>query len=348
MQILSKSETNAILAQRSEFIKAARPYLRSLSIAVGKEPHATILADSNGIILDEISKEIPAPELGAVLALETAGVNGVGSALREQKYVEIVGQEHSLEDFHHLTAQAIPIFGVKGELVGAVAILRKGTETSERLHEILVCAAHGIEAEQIRVLLDQRIDSFLADSQDLQLMESLRQDVMQLHASVRLKLELAAALKTETARNDVLRLVSGAVKLSREFRQMAGFWLELANSAEGMRQPILLDKKLNELLYLLETEFNTKNASVTADSIPTVWIRYDMRELSRQLLRSFMRILAAVNAGDEVRVSVHIQDRHAEVSLEILGTETKQVLKFPLMARLQQKLIWAPMLPFFS
>lgn len=355
-QVLNPELLPALLLREADLIEAAQPYLRALALAIGNEPHAVMIGDGNGIMLGALNNGVEVPSPGTDMSERFAGANGMGTAIAENSYVEIVGPEHFIKGFHAFSCQSTPIRGPYSDIVGVIAITLKRHVTLARIREILLCAAHGIEAERIRMHLDREIEAVLENSRNAVILESLRQDIMQLHTGVRLHVDRAARIVGGGDPRDVLPLVSSAVQLSKDFKKKAGFWRELARDEPGVAQPILLNKRIREIISLLHTEFSTRNISMEAGDLPVTWIRYDAGAVSRKLLHACLRVLRMVKPGAQIRISVQVapKNKRAEVTFEAHDGKnyvpiiSGRGLRFPLAVRLQERQEYFPLLPYFA
>src|SRR5262249_23111266 len=152
---LTSTETEALIREKAGLIEAARPYLHALSHAAGREPHAALLSDQRGVVLDIVGDEqtlaeqraghFPGP--GVVMLESEAGSNGIGTALAENDYVEVIGPEHFVQRLRSFTCQGLPLRGPAADVAGALAISVQSLAVADRLREILFCAANGIQAE---------------------------------------------------------------------------------------------------------------------------------------------------------------------------------------------------------
>jgi transcriptional regulator of acetoin/glycerol metabolism len=88
-----------------------------------------ILADSDGMILhclgdpefvDRAHRVALQP--GACWDERVRGTNAIGTAIQEQRPVDIQGGEHFLESNGFLTCSAVPLFGARGEVIGVLDI----------------------------------------------------------------------------------------------------------------------------------------------------------------------------------------------------------------------------------
>ena len=116
-------ERNAFLLSHS------RGILNHLYEQIRSTGSVVILSDSTGMVLESLGD----PEFvdranrvalrpGASWAETMRGTNAVGTALVEQRPVEIVGSEHYFDCNSFLTCSASPIFDARGRLLGALDI----------------------------------------------------------------------------------------------------------------------------------------------------------------------------------------------------------------------------------
>ena len=322
---LSASETGELIERSRDLLDAARPYLRALSHAAGGERHAAMLADARAIVLDIVADEETAqrtpgfPQPGSVRSEEVAGANGIGTALAEDGYVELVGPEHFIEGFHVYTCQGLPLRDIDGQVVGVLSTSVRRVLAAARLHEILICAAHGIEAELAHRRLAREVAEVLRErGAEGSRLETLRQDVCQLQAAARLRIETAARV-AHTHPADALELVSAADQLIARFRRRAELWRDIAFEELGMPQPLDLRARLNELAELLMTEAAIRQIRLRVPVGPPVTVVTDSRELSRVLFRCLLRALDVATPGAvvEARVDTDAEDHQARISFSV-------------------------------
>lgn len=333
---LSPEETDALLRRERDLLEAARPYMQSLSRAAGDERHAAMLGDRHGIVLDVVGDEpsVHGPErvpgAGALLSEQVAGANGLGSPLAEGGYVELIGPEHFIQGFHIFTCQGLPLRGPDGDVVGVLGISVRRLQAAERVHEILVCAAHGIEAELIRRRLEADVRMILQDQgEDRAHLERLRQDIVQLQAAARLRLERAARSVGKASAADTLRLLQAADELIRQFRCRSERWREVATDDLGTPQPLSLDERVRELIDLLKTEAAVQGLTLGAGALEPLRADVDPRQLSRQLLRVLLRAIHSRPRGARIEVGlVRADDGQALLRLSL--TDPEQTSSVPL------------------
>ncbi len=340
-ETLSADETRKLLDEKKDFLEAARPYLRSLSRAAGKDRHAAMLGDEKAVVLEIIGDEetvrdttFPAP--GTLLSEALAGANGIGSPLAENTYVELVGAEHYIEGFHCYTCQGLPLRGPDGELMGVLSTSVRKVETSQRIKEILVCAAHGVEAELQRKRLEEDIKNVITNyKKDDAPLEELRQDITQLQSAARIKLEMATRLATSSNKSEkVLEYVKVAESFAQIFKDRARLWKELVTEELSSPEPIMVKDKIEELVSLLETEATTRKISVT-HSLPDLKIITDAKDFSRKLFRALLTAFETAGPEGEIKISINHTEKRSSIFIEVITCKetvvSTQQLKIDLM-----------------
>jgi sigma-54 dependent transcriptional regulator, acetoin dehydrogenase operon transcriptional activator AcoR len=312
---LSELDTERTIARERALMAAAAPYLVALSRAAGDDRHAAMLANAGAIVLgvqgdpESVSGPERVPSPGALCSEAVSGANGIGSALAERSYVEIVGPEHFIGGFHPFTCQGIPLrdpLCPDGEhLVGVLSVSVRRDGTASRLRELLLCAAHGIEAELLRSRLDEDVRQIAAAGEPSEeLIEQLRQDIVQVQAACRLKIEMAARAVARSRVEESVRLVSLAEQLSAVFSRRALLWRDLAAADVGAPEPVALDPLVQALVDLLETEARVRGIKLIPESAGSVAVEADPRSLARTLFRSLLRAMDAAGPGSSVLVHV--------------------------------------------
>lgn len=332
-------ETAELLARKHRLIEAARPYMRALSRAAGAERHAAMLADEAGVVLDVIGDEetvlrtegFPGP--GSLLDESIAGANGIGTPLAENAYVEVVGPEHFIEGFQVYTCQGLPIFGPRGEVAGILSASVRRIEAAERIREILICAAHGIESELRCAEIEEDVERMLrSGSDDEGTFEKLRQDIVQLHAAARVRLDEAVRAARRDRPQDVLDLVRVASRLIQRFQRKAELWRGIASDEIGIAGPVDLQQRLVDMAALLRTETAVRQVSAAVRAGPPLLVLADTRELSRRLFRSFLRAFETAPPGLPVEVSAEV-DRGAGTATWAFSIDAGSCPSYPLADR---------------
>ncbi|MFY0570035.1 hypothetical protein ACN28E_40270 [Archangium lansingense] len=307
---LSVLDTERLLEQQQTFITAARPYMEALSRAVGLERHAVSLADSHAVVLCFVGdketvngpKWLPGP--GSLLSEEVCGTNGLATPLAMHGYFEAVGPEHFISRFHLYTGQGIPIRDARSGVAGALCVGVQRLEASSQLRDMLLCAAHGIEAELFLHQLESDIRQVLAAPGDEQPLCVLHKEVNRLRQSSREGFRMATRQGTASRFEYALRLLQLAEETAQHIRHRALLWRTLASLEVGQLRPIALTALVRELSELLRQEAFLQRVELVFCEQEPVHVQADALVLSRQLLHAALQALALAGPGGAVRIDV--------------------------------------------
>ncbi|MDK9706146.1 MAG: sigma-54-dependent Fis family transcriptional regulator [Desulforhopalus sp.] len=145
------------LRLREGLISVAHPFMADLYAIVRGSGFVVVLTNEDGYILelfgDEGAGEMPLTSnffIGASWHEKDAGTNAIGTAIEEQKPVQVSGPEHYCRKHHCLTCSAAPIFDPDDRLIGILDI--SGAYEGAHLHTLgmVVAAAKAIIA-QLRI-----------------------------------------------------------------------------------------------------------------------------------------------------------------------------------------------------
>jgi transcriptional regulator of acetoin/glycerol metabolism len=309
---LSGLDTERLVESSTYLINAARPYFRILSQAVGKERHAVMLSNHHAVLLDVFGDEetiqgtegFPVP--GTLLSEAVAGANGIGTPLAEESYTEIVAGEHFIEGFHPFSCQGTPLRNEQGEIVGVLSISARSPDVRQRLKEILICAAHGIEAEFLVANLEKDVRHVLeSNADDYQPLENLRQDIIQAHQATRLQLEVLSRMVMVNRIDYARQLLQQAEKSIELFRHRARLWRRLASWERDVPQPLLLTNVIYNLVDLLSTEAKICQVEIVLDLTEPIMVVADLNSILRKLLHYFLQAFEIANKGGTVAVAVN-------------------------------------------
>lgn len=311
---LKQQEANALLEREGELIDAAKPYMRALSRAAGDERHAAMLGDRNAIVIDVIGDEesvhgrerVPGP--GSLLDERHAGSNGIGSPLQENGYIELIGPEHFIEGFHPFTCQGLPLKGPKGDTVGVLSTSVRRVEASHKIREILFCAARGIEAELYRRELSLELQKLIEGETEATLLESLRQDMVQMHGAARLRLEKATLMARKGLDTEVVLLINTAIDLIDRFQHQSRLWLELATASNEPPSFLNLAQLTRDIASLLATESSVRGLDVVVNAPTPVPIYSDRVAVQRTLFRAFLHAFRAAPLRSTLTAVVHADE----------------------------------------
>ena len=293
------------LEAKADLIAAARPYMQSLSLAVGEAQHAVMLGDEGAVVLEVLGDERSVrgpqrvPGCGAILTEALAGANGIGTPLAEGTYAELVGSEHFIEGFHAFTCQGLPIHGPSGEIAGVLSTSILQTRVSQQVRELFTVTGKGIEAELLLRNLERDIRQMaLSHRTDPDLMEKLRQDLIQDHTSGRMSLELAALEFSENQFAAAAQLTSWATEVMERFRAQSAFCLDLVVPGAAPAEVLMIRPLIDQLVQLLATEVNIRRVKVSVvEEAPAASIKAERRELARRLLHLLFRSLELAAGG---------------------------------------------------
>ncbi|PTL81679.1 phytochrome sensor protein [Vitiosangium sp. GDMCC 1.1324] len=315
---LSALDTERLLAQQQALITVARPYMDVLSWAVGLESHSIQLADAHAVMLvilgDEESLHGPErqPTPGALLSEEICGTNGTGTTLVTGGYTEVVGPEHFIGGFQIYTCQGIPIRDAEGKVAGNLCAAVRRPMPSSRLRDMLLCAAHGIEAELLLLQLERDIREVMAAPGDEQALRVLREDVERLKKSSREGLRIGARQAGVNRLEYALRLLRLAEDTAQDIRHRAHVWRSLASLEEGQRRPVVLTELVRALLGLLREEALRQRVELVLGEQEPVHVEADVLVLSRQLFHVALQALALAGPGGAVRIDVRLESHVLE------------------------------------
>lgn len=310
-------QARKLFEQESDLIQAAQPYMRALSQAAGSERHAAMLGDRHSTVLDVVGDEesvhgpqrVPGP--GGLLSEAQAGANGIGSPLAEGGYIELVGPEHFIEGFHPFTCQGLPLYGPDGETIGVLSTSVRRVEASQRIYEILVCAARGIEAELMRRMLSTDVHNAVASQSEGPLLEKLEQDIVQLQGAARLRLETAVRLVGGDRRPDAMRLIETANDLIARFRRQSQLWREIGSARSSPPQFLDLNQEVADMASLLTTEAAVRGLEVEIHTIsPCIHVFADVSALRRALFRIFLSAFEASPPRTTLQIQLLEDDRY--------------------------------------
>lgn len=144
--------------KNENLIKIAEPFMKELANIVKNSNFAVVLTDSDGMILEvEGNQRIinKASKLsfipGSYWTEEKVGTNAIGTALKIDRSLQVIGAEHYCKKHHPWTCSAAPIHNPEGELIGILDM--SGYYKDAHLHTLgmVVAAAKSIE-HQISVI----------------------------------------------------------------------------------------------------------------------------------------------------------------------------------------------------
>ncbi len=329
---LSRLETERLLERNSYLIDVVRPYLQMLWQTAGRDCHAVLLGSRDAIVLDVIGDEQtvchsePCAVPGTLMSEAVAGVNGIGTSLVEENFVEIVEAEHFINKFYPFICQGTPLRNDQGEIVGALSVVvHGGANVIQRLKEILLCASQGIEAEFVVAILEKDVRRVLASNpNNYQPLEELRQDIIQAHQAARIQLEMGSRLLVKRLDYAML-LLQQAEKSIQIFRRRSKIWRNLASLEVGTPQPVSLTDAIRDLVDLLSTEAAIRHIEIVTHWNQPITVVADSKSLLRNLFHYFLQAFESANKGGTVEVEVGV-DRKPNPELARVSFKPMPVL----------------------
>ena len=153
-KILYGDKLDCILAGNRELIEISKVYIDMVSSAIKDESFVIVLTDNNGCILyikgaSEITQALNCMDLkvGAYMDEQSIGTNAMGTAIKENRCVQITAQEHYIEGLHSLTCSAAPIHNENGDIIGTLNLTGKSSMKHPHTLGLVVFGVKAIENE---------------------------------------------------------------------------------------------------------------------------------------------------------------------------------------------------------
>lgn len=156
--ILHGDELRKALELNKELIEISKPYIDMVVESVEDRDFIIILTDNNGCILyikgaNEIKDELGKLNLkiGAYMDEKNIGTNAMGTAIKENRCIQITAKEHYVNIFQSLTCSAAPIHNSKGEIIGALNLTGKSNMKHPHTLGLVIFGVTAIENELYRI-----------------------------------------------------------------------------------------------------------------------------------------------------------------------------------------------------
>lgn len=320
-EVLSPADTIALLKREARLVEIASPFLGALSRAAGNERHAAMLGDADGRVLKIVADSLTArdeafPRAGSLLSEAAAGANGIGTALADGHYVELVGPEHYIEGFHAFTCQGVPLHIAPGATIGVISMSVRRIEAADRIRDILFCASEAAECELLSAHFS---DTLMRQGGTDVVLETLRQDIVQRIASTRFQLEMAA--RRIASGESASGLLLDAERLIGRFRRQAAIWRNLVDDTIGSPEPVAVHDLVAEFVDLMQTEARINHVTLREHRIDPAFALDDVRALTRRLLTAVLDSLQRAARGSTVDFSVSVDPDMGEVVIGLAGSD---------------------------
>jgi len=318
-EALSLLDVERLRGQHQALIQAAQPYMGALSRAAGSEHHAAMLGDTQAVVLDVLGDEqtvhgpgrVPGP--GALLDEALCGANGIGTALAEGGYVELVGPEHFVQGLQLFTCHGVPLYDGTGATAGVLSVSVRRLEVGYRLREIMLCAAHAIEMELLSARLEQDLRRvFEAPGAAAEALKRLLDDTLQAQTAVRVRLDFAAEQFSQSHLTHARELLALTTQVLSRFRRHAALWRGLALDEPAAPRPLALDAVVRELVDMLEVEATVCAVEVILQEVEPVVIEADLHGVTRSVFRCLFGAIQATRGG-----AIHVNVRQTPAGGEL-------------------------------
>nr|WP_312291887.1 sigma 54-interacting transcriptional regulator [Clostridium chromiireducens] len=153
-KILFGSKLEKILNDNKELIEVSKVYIDMFFSAVMDNEFIILLTDRDGCILyikgaEENSGklEVDNINIGAYMDEQNIGTNAMGTAIKEDRCIQITANEHYIQGFQKLTCSAAPIHNSSGEIIGTLNLTGRSNMKHPHTLGLVVFGVKAIENE---------------------------------------------------------------------------------------------------------------------------------------------------------------------------------------------------------
>lgn len=153
-KILFGGELEKIQLENKELIEVSKPYIDMFFSSVMDNDFIIVLTDNNGYILyikgaEEITDNLERVNLkvGACMNEQNIGTNAMGTAIKEDKCIQITASEHYIAGLQGLTCSAAPIHNHSGEIIGTLNLTGRSSMKHPHTLGLVVFGVKAIENE---------------------------------------------------------------------------------------------------------------------------------------------------------------------------------------------------------
>lgn len=151
-KILDNEELTKVLSNNSELIEVAMPYMNMIFSSVQDNDFIIVLTDNDGCIVNIKGNINTVNEfnklnlrIGAYMNEENIGTNAIGTAIKENRCVQITANEHYVESLRSLTCSAAPIHNIYEKIVGTLNLTGKSNMKHPHTLGLVALGAKAIE-----------------------------------------------------------------------------------------------------------------------------------------------------------------------------------------------------------
>ncbi|WP_027631409.1 sigma-54-dependent Fis family transcriptional regulator [Clostridium hydrogeniformans] len=165
-KIIYGEEVNEILHHNKKLIEISKYYIDMVHSALNDDDFIIVLTDKEGCILyikghDTITKDFQKINfvVGAYMNEKNIGTNAMGTAIKEDKAVQITAKEHYINMFQDFTCSAAPIHNTRGEVIGSLNLTGKYKNKHPHTLGLIIFGVRAIENElykqQTNIILNE-------------------------------------------------------------------------------------------------------------------------------------------------------------------------------------------------
>lgn len=141
--------------------RCAAPELERLWEVLGGSKWTLLCVNTEGVIVHARHSNLPNPlgslKVGTRIHESDIGTTAPSCTIYGMQPVVISGGEHYLKEFEHFFCVSVPVFGLRGEFVGALDVTGIGTKNSAAVLEQLTIAAMAVESRLYASIKDCEI-----------------------------------------------------------------------------------------------------------------------------------------------------------------------------------------------
>lgn len=303
-------------------VEAAGPFLDALSIWAGHVRHAVLLTDGQGLLVAARGSLGAKPGRDGTLVpwerLKDRFVSreAMADLLRGQEPIHCVVPESAPGARDGARVAIGAIRRGDGDAMGLVLLVLAGAEEGLQLRPVFRCAIRGIESSIVHEeLRTRRPKRELVNVSHADLLEGLRQDLVQIHATTELRFRHAARLAQDGKTGELEKALQHAESMTSEFSRRAELWRFLSTDEVGQSGPIGIHDELELLCRLLTTETRIRSVRIRRRPGPEVFIDCTRGTLHRCCLRAILEMLKPREATGLIVISVLPDVRERSVCL---------------------------------
>lgn len=153
-KMLSSEELEKRIKDSRELINISVPYIEMINSSIDNKDFIIVLTDEKGCILYITGDETIVQEfkklnliIGAYMDEKSIGTNAMGTAIEEDKAVQITAEEHYIEAFQTLTCSAAPIHNASGSIIGTLNLTGASSKKHPHTLGMVMIGVKAIENE---------------------------------------------------------------------------------------------------------------------------------------------------------------------------------------------------------